>query len=171
MHPPDLVQSLALFDALEPVDLDFMLGDWAGEGWPTGHPLDGVLEAFGWQGKRFDSADDVHPLLFHSLGGRRVAVSPSRVAPGLPLLLRWPWLKSRAAGWCFRACLPLLSTRRSQGRLRLLAHRGRVTATLVYDRLPILDAFRRVDDHTVLGVMDRKGMARPFFFVLRRRQA
>lgn len=170
MHPTAPAQALALFDSLEPVDLDFMLGEWAGEGWPTGHPLDGALEAFGWEGKRFDSAEDVHPLLFRSLGGRRVAVSPSRVAPGLPLLLRWSWLKSRAAGWVFRACLPLLSTRRSQGRLRRVSHRGRVTATLVYDRLPILDAFRRIDEDTVLGVMDCKGMERPFFFVLRRRR-
>ena len=37
-----------------------------------------------------------------------------------------------------------------------------------YDNLPINDVFRKVDDNTVLGIMDLKGMKQPFFFVLRR---
>ena len=40
--------------------------------------------------------------------------------------------------------------------------------TMVYDNLPINDVFRKVDEDTVLGVMDLKGMKKPFFFVLRR---
>ena len=39
---------------------------------------------------------------------------------------------------------------------------------MVYDRLPIHDCFRRLDDDTVLGLMDQKGARQPFFFVLRR---
>lgn len=160
---------LAFFDRLEAVEPDFMLGTWRGEGWPSGHPLDGALEAFGWQGKRFDGAEAVHPLLFRARGGGTVALSPARVALGLPLLLRWPALKrSAAVARLFQFCLPLMATRRSQGRLRLLRHRGRTTATLVYDRLPILDVFRCIDDDTVMGLMDLKGMERPFFFLLRR---
>lgn len=34
--------------------------------------------------------------------------------------------------------------------------RGRVTATMVYDAMPVLDHFVRVDDSTVLGVMNGK---------------
>ena len=41
--------------------------------------------------------------------------------------------------------------------LRMVEYRGVVTATMVYDRHPVFDHFRRVDDDTVLGVMDRKG--------------
>lgn len=161
--------ALGFFDTLEAVAPDFLLGTWTGEGWPSGHPLDGALEAFGWQGKRFDNAEAVHPLLFRARGGHTVALSPARVALGLPLLLRWPGLmKSAAVARLFRAGLPLLATRRSQGRLRLLRHRGRTTATLVYDRLPILDVFRRIDEDTVMGLMDLKGMEQPFFFLLRR---
>ena len=161
--------ALGFFDALEAGEPDFMLGTWTGEGWPSGHALDGALEAFGWQGKRFETAEAVHPLLFRARGGHIVTLSPARVAPGLPLLLRWPRLmKSAAVVRLFRAALPLLATRHSQGRLRMLRHRGRTTATLVYDRLPILDVFRRIDGDTVMGLMDLKGMAQPFFFLLRR---
>jgi hypothetical protein len=49
-----------------------------------------------------------------------------------------------------------------------MEHRGVVSATMVYDQLPILDCFRRIDEGTILGVMDLKGMARPFFFSLSR---
>jgi hypothetical protein len=39
---------------------------------------------------------------------------------------------------------------------------------MIYDNLPINDVFRKVDQDTVLGAMDLKGIPRPFFFVLRR---
>jgi hypothetical protein len=50
----------------------------------------------------------------------------------------------------------------------MTTYRGQSSATMIYDQLPILDVFRRIDADTVLGVMDRKGMTAPFFFVLRR---
>jgi hypothetical protein len=44
---------------------------------------------------------------------------------------------------------------------------GAAGATMIYDTLPILDVFRRVDRDTLLGVMDLRGA--PFFvFTLRR---
>lgn len=39
---------------------------------------------------------------------------------------------------------------------------------MIYDQLPIHDVFRQINQDAVLGVMDRKGMNLPFFFVLRR---
>lgn len=39
---------------------------------------------------------------------------------------------------------------------------------MIYDHLPIQDAFRRADAETLVGVMDRRGDERPFWFVLRR---
>ncbi len=50
-------------------------------------------------------------------------------------------------------------------------HRGKVSATMVYDNLPIHDVFRKMDADTVLGIMDLKGLKKPFFFVLRRKAA
>jgi len=49
-----------------------------------------------------------------------------------------------------------------------MEYRGKVSATMIYDYLPINDVFRKVDDNTVLGLMDFKGMPQPFFFVLDR---
>ena len=39
---------------------------------------------------------------------------------------------------------------------------------MIYDDQPIVDVFRRIDDDTLLGVMDLRGMPEPFFFVLER---
>jgi hypothetical protein len=142
-----------------------MLGEWAGEEFPTGHPMDGALAAYGWRGKRFESEEDVHPLVFGT-GARAYSVRPRWVAPGIPLLLRWPGLKKLVP--LVRPLLPLLATTRSHARLRMVQCRGVLSATMVYDEAPIQDVFRRLEAHAVLGLMDMKGMAQPFFFVLRR---
>lgn len=43
----------------------------------------------------------------------------------------------------------------SKGSLWMVEFRGEVTASLIYDDQPVLDHFKRVDDRTALGVMDR----------------
>lgn len=53
--------------------------------------------------------------------------------------------------------------------LRTVEYRGVSTATMVYDKHPIFDHFRRVDADTVLGLMDRKGEPAPLAFFLTRR--
>jgi hypothetical protein len=161
-------EALALFDRLGAVEPAAMLGAWAGQGFPSGHPLDGVLEDFHWHGKRFDSTEQVRPLVFRASHGRRIQVEAGRLFPFLPLLLRTPALRSPAAGRLFRLLLPLFTTGRSGARLRTMVYRGRASATIVYDRIPVLDVLRCVDSDTVLGLMDLKGMERPFFFLLRR---
>jgi len=164
-----LEEALALFDGLEPVDEAFMIGSWRGEGFATGHPLDGLLEACHWRGKRFESADEVHPLVFATgRDDQTCCVDPQWVGPFLGLAERLRFPTSAAFGRLFQRLLPLLATSRSRARLRLTSYRGQTSATMIYDQLPILDVFRRIDADTVLGVMDRKGMTAPFFFVLRR---
>ncbi|MFJ9314586.1 DUF4334 domain-containing protein [Pimelobacter simplex] len=37
-----------------------------------------------------------------------------------------------------------------------VAFRGEVTATMVYDKMPVLDHFKKVDDATVMGIMNGK---------------
>jgi hypothetical protein len=124
--------------------------------------------AWHWHGKRFDGDEHVHPLVMRSVRGARWHLDPLWANLALPLLLRWPWLKSPTAGRLAWPVLPVLGTRRSRARLRLLEHRGRLTAAMLYDMLPAHDVFRRVDADTVLGAMDWKGLERPLFFVLRR---
>jgi hypothetical protein len=62
----------------------------------------------------------------------------------------------------------MLRTDQPKARLRMTEYRGVVSATMIYDSLPINDIFRKVDDHTVLGAMDLRFAPQPFFFILRR---
>jgi hypothetical protein len=145
-------EALALFDRLPAVEPTEMLGRWLGGSFATGHPLDGVLETFHWYGKAFRGPDDVDPLL-----------------PDPRWLERWPWLGTPAVGSMFqRLALPLWITHHPQARLRVVEHRGVASAAMLYDHLPIVDVFRRLDAHTLLGVMDARGISQPFFFTLRR---
>lgn len=159
-------EALARFDQLSPVDPGQMLGRWRGSGLPTGSPLDGLLEAYGWYGKEFLDAETVHPLLFSTRSGPR-PVDPAFVPMGL-LRDRPGLAHSRAARAAFRLARPLLTTSRPRARLRSVAHRGVHTAAMVYDALPVIDVFRRVSDDVRLGLMDLRGLPDPFFFVLTR---
>lgn len=152
------------FDAAAPVAIEALIGEWRGDSFATGHPMDGLLERFGWYGKRFRSAEDVDPLLFGRGTSHPFAVAPRLMPLGLtrvrviadasitPMLFRW--------------CLPLLRTRHAAARLRRIEYRGVVTTTMLYDHLPIHDVFRRLDDGRLLGVMDQRDASQPFFFTL-----
>lgn len=156
-------EALAVFDGLDAVPVEFMIGTWRGAEFPTGHPMDGLLTATGWYGKQFVDAETVHPLLFFT-PDRRAAFP---VNPALaPVGLRLP--ANRSYHRLITAARPVLGTSRPTARLRATEYRGRVSATMIYDAKPINDVFRKVDDDTVLGAMDQRGAERPFFFVLRR---
>jgi hypothetical protein len=161
-------QALELFDSLEPVDVDFMVGNWKGQGFKTGHDMDGLLEAYHWYGKRFEDSENVHPLVFSTMTGGVTCVNPAFM--GLPMSLsgRFPMPKSPLFGRLFQLVMPLMTTSKSRARLRMTTYRDKSSATMVYDQLPINDVFRRIDENAVLGIMDLKGMTQPFFFILRR---
>jgi Domain of unknown function (DUF4334)/GXWXG protein len=159
-------EALAFYDSLPPVSLDAMRGAWRGWTLPTGHPFDGLLEALGWHGKTFRGPDDVDPLVFRTAGGL-LALNPALVPTGavlrLPGLLQRPAVASLA-----RLVMPAARTSKPKARLRMVEYRGVVTATMCYDRQPIHDHFRLVDEDTVIGAMDLRGSPQPFLFVLRR---
>jgi Domain of unknown function (DUF4334)/GXWXG protein len=162
-----LEAALGFYDRLEAVDVGEMIGSWRGEGLPTGNPLDGLLERIGWYGKRFDGPDDAHPLVFGARAGRTTLLNPAFVP--IAALLRYQWLlRAPFVPRLFSVVRPLLSTHNPKARLRLMAYRGVLTATMCYDALPINDVFRKVDNDTLVGVMDLRGLAAPFMFVLRR---
>lgn len=158
-------QALAYFDELEPITIDEMLGEWQGYGFPTDHYMDGLLENFNWWGKKFVSSEDVHPLVFVR-GGGTVTLDPLWMP--LKYARNTPLARSALSKNLFRALMPIMKTKKSRARLRMLEYRGKVSATMVYDAKPINDVFRKIDKDTLLGLMDLKGMRKPFFFVLRR---
>src|SRR5688500_7270350 len=133
-----------------------MTGRWRGSGLPTGSPLDGLLESYGWYGKEFLDAETVHPLLFRDRAGRPRPVDPGKLPVGL-LRDRPGLTRAGIARAAFGGVRLLLYTDKPRARLRTVEHRGVVTAAMVYDALPIIDVFRRVDSNTVLGVMDLRG--------------
>ena len=47
---------------------------------------------------------------------------------------------------------------KGEASLWLEEFRGEVTATMVYDGQPVHDHFKQVDDHTVMGIMNGKGV-------------
>ena len=157
--------ALDFFDSLPVVHVDELTGRWRGSGLPTGHPLDGLLEEYGWYGKEFVAPDQVHPLLFVD-GRGAIAAVDSRFLP-IGALLKAP-KESRILRRLFAFLRPILRTTKARARLRMMEHRGQVSATMIYDFLPIHDVFHRVDPDTLLGLMDLRGVPQPFFFVLRR---
>jgi len=163
----DPAEALAYFDSLPVVSSEEMLGRWRGSGLPTGSPLDGLLEAFGWYGKEFLDDEAVHPLLFTDRSGQPRPVDPS-LLPINVLRDYAGFLQFRPLRTAFVTMRPLLYTTRPKARLRQVSHRGVVTAASVYDSLPIIDVFRQVGDDVRLGAMDMRGLPAPFLFVLRR---
>jgi hypothetical protein len=164
------IEALARFDALEGVQPEAMIGRWRGMSLATGHPLDGLLEELGWYGKAFESLDRMHPLLFRDALGELTALDASLMP--VSLALRAPRLaRSRMVRLAFSAAKPLLRTRRSAAVLRTIEFRGRGSAAMVYDRQPIVDYFRRIDDARTLGLMEIQNWPQPFFFLLLRDDA
>lgn len=167
-QPMATEQALALFDSLPAVAVDNMWGRWRGAGFATAHPLDGMLEASHWYGKQFVDADHVHPLLFGNPQDGLFSANPALLPLGL-LRKPLPALKKPLAGQLtFYSMKYLLRTPKSCARVRMTEYRGKSSATMIYDQLPIHDVFRQLDANTLLGLMDLKGMPRPFFFVLHR---
>ncbi|MEM9775152.1 MAG: DUF4334 domain-containing protein [Chloroflexota bacterium] len=160
--------ALAYFDSLEPVSLDFMLGKWKGGEIPTNHPMDGLLEATNWYGKEFVSQDEVFPLVLSNRPGETYKIVP--YGSLINLGMKFPVFKSLAMKKVNGLVTKLVQTKNSQARIRMTELRGKISATMIYDGLPINDVFRKINDNVVMGLMDYKGKERPYFFYLEREE-
>lgn len=154
----------AFWDALPAVTPDEMIGDWRGAEVATGHPLDGLLAASRWHGKRFLGADEVYPLVHLTGAGNKYYANPARLP--LSAAMRLPVPKGALGTRLFALTKPWHQTTRPHARLRTVEVRGHLTAAMLYDQRPIIDAFRRLSSDTVMGLMDMKGMAAPYVFTL-----
>ena len=125
--------------ALEPVQVDEIIGEWRGVALDTGHPAVTAMREIRWHGTRFNSPADAHPIIRHDPDGN--LYSDTDYADGAASL----WM---------------------------VEFRGEVTATMVYDGVPVSAHFKKVDDHTLLGVMTGKQVALTddghFYFLLDR---
>jgi len=52
-------------------------------------------------------------------------------------------------------------------RIREIRFRGKVSTGMIYNHLPIIDHFRRVDEKTLMGAMDLKGKIVLYFYLYR----
>ncbi|HEY0933033.1 MAG TPA: DUF4334 domain-containing protein [Trebonia sp.] len=158
--------ALSFFDSLPAVTVPEMMGAWRGSELETGHQLHGLLAGLGWHGKRFEGADRVHPLVFAGPRGR-FSVNPALVPVSLAVNYGWA-LRNPVILRLGRPALRLLRTSRPKARLRMTEYRGVLTGTMSYDAIAANDHFRKVDEETLLGAMDLRGLSSPFLFVLRR---
>jgi hypothetical protein len=53
----------AFWTTLEPASIDFMIGEWKGGEFATGHRSNGFMKKLNWFGKTFVSASDAKPLV------------------------------------------------------------------------------------------------------------
>ena len=155
--------AIAMFDSLEPATPDLMIGDWRGEGVDTDHPMDGMLEASSWHGKRFVSENEVHPLIHKGLRGKTFSINPAFLP--LKLTMNFP-LRDTLIPVLFPVYSLFIRTKSGKARLRQIEFRERLHAAMCYDAKPINDVFAKYDDDTLMGWMDFKGMEQPYFFKL-----
>ncbi|WP_368489217.1 DUF4334 domain-containing protein [Clostridium sp. BJN0013] len=160
--------AFAFYDSLEPVIPDEMWGLWKGSEMKTGHPFEGLLKAAGWYGKRFVNSEEVYPLIFEKQNGKLYAGNPTLI----PITLPFDKIPHRIVNLAMKVVVPILSTNKSSARLREVNYRGKVTSAMVYDTKGIIDIFRKVDDNTLMGIMDIKGIKtdKSYFFILDRVQ-
>ena len=155
-------EALEAFDALEPIPVEFMHGRWKGFEIETGHPLGGLLVPAGWYGKVFLDNEEVHPIVFFGKDKTELySVNPKLV----PFEMKVP--KDERLKKMISMVRVVLETTESKARLRPLGYRGKVSATMIYDEIPLIDIFVKIDERRVFGVADMKGQP-PLFLVMER---
>ncbi|KAM0199691.1 hypothetical protein ACHAPA_012226 [Fusarium lateritium] len=66
------VEVAAVFDQASPVRPEYMIGQWKGGSFNTGHPTHELLKTNNWAGKNFRTVDDVEPIVLYDDAGVRV---------------------------------------------------------------------------------------------------
>lgn len=162
-------EAFAFYDQLDIAEPDEMIGMWKGEEIVTGHPLEGLLTASGWYGKEFIDEEHVHPLVFKKSNEILYTINPN-LLPINFLLQSLHNIPKKILPSSMTILRPILKTNKSKARLRKVKHRGKVTSAMIYDNKGIIDVFRKVDNSTLLGIMDIKEQLpdKAFFFILRK---
>ena len=138
------------FRHLPPIAPRELVGLWEGRGIPANHPFDGVLENLGWYGKRFRADMRADALLFRCDEHRLMAIDPKYIP--LHWALRFHQFgRTRMAANLFSYLLRRLRANGPVATLKNLPFEGVESAAMVYDRQPIVDYFRRLDQLRLVG--------------------
>lgn len=167
--PLSVEEALKFFDFFPAVSTDEMIGEWKGASLATHHPLDGLLEELNWEGKIFLDSEQVHPLIFRDKDSDLYSLNSKHISTRL-IPLATTMARNELVASLLSKMGPALKTDQPTARLRKMEYRGVVTATMIYDYLPIHDIFRKIDKDMVLGAMDMRDSPQPFFFILQRKQ-
>jgi len=162
----DQASILSWFHSLAPMHPSELIGLWQGEGMASGHPLDGVLENLGWFGKRFHPDLRADALLFQLGPQRLVALEPAYFPIRTAVRLAPFGRTSVARNW-FSYLYKILRAKGTTAALETHEDEAGPTAAMAYDRQPIVDHFRRIDETTVAGMMVVSGEQLRYFFRLR----
>lgn len=159
-------EAFEFFDHLEGVEPQEIWGLWKGDELQTGHPLEGLLKTANWYGKRFIDEEHVHPLLCERENGNLFSVNPGMIPIAIPLTK----VPKNILSTSLKVFRPLIKTNKSSARLRKVEFRGKISSAMIYDQKGIIDIFRKVNENTLLGIMDIKNIPtdKCYFFVLKR---
>ncbi|KAJ7741272.1 hypothetical protein B0H16DRAFT_1464469 [Mycena metata] len=64
-------EATKIFDQLKPIEPSFLMGEWEGGDFNTGHPASESLKKLNWVGKTFRTENDVDPIMVRGEGGER----------------------------------------------------------------------------------------------------
>jgi hypothetical protein len=137
-------QLAPLWSALPPITVAKILGTYHGGLFPSSANGTAKADPINWYGKQFISETSVNPLLVNP---------PASVTGAKDIVFPYP--------------------RADIAQARNLEHEGVVSATVIYNKLPLMDYFRVVKDSEgeliLLGKSDLKGkLASPPFFWLKK---
>jgi len=102
------------------------------------------LVGYRWKGFSFDTGHRTHTLLGASRWYGKSFLSATDVQPLVCVDENGELFSDKKTG-------------RGEASLWEIVFRDEVTATMVYDGMPVFDHFKKVDDDTVIGVMNGKG--------------
>ncbi|MFF9150212.1 DUF4334 domain-containing protein [Streptomyces sp. NPDC014861] len=106
-----------------------------------------------WKGGEFRTGHPLNGTLAKAGWYGKTFVSPHDAKPLICRDAEGAFYSDRALG-------------KGEASLWSVEFRGETTATMVYDGQPVLDHFKRVDDTTLMGIMNGKGVPAdgPFFY-------
>lgn len=123
--------------SLPPLAGPELLGVWQGSSPTRGSIFTVLLEQTSWWGKVFRTVDDVDALVFDRPTSFLGLINRALIVP-------WRLPEDRR----------LVRHPLGAAKLRYRRYEGVRSAAMVYRYLPIIDHFRRIDEHRVMGLME-----------------